>query len=121
MLRVFAPAAADMTEAALLPFDLSIFPVCSPSFNPGPLPRDLASMLSEPLLIDRNSSLRTWFKSAGLKLDRDIVGTSFTDTNALMEAAVTGHGIALGPVSNAIRCSSGKVGSHFRARLARYS
>jgi LysR family glycine cleavage system transcriptional activator len=37
-----------------------------------------------------------WFKSAGLKLDCDIAGTSFTDTNALMEAAVMGQGIALG-------------------------
>jgi LysR family glycine cleavage system transcriptional activator len=38
-------------------------------------------------------------ESAGLKLDRDIAGTSFTDTNALMEAAVTGQGIALGRLS----------------------
>jgi LysR family glycine cleavage system transcriptional activator len=56
-------------------------------------------MLSELLLIDRNLSWRAWFKSAGLKLDRDIVGTSFTDTNALLEAAVTGQGIALGRLS----------------------
>jgi LysR family glycine cleavage system transcriptional activator len=56
-------------------------------------------MLSEPLLIDRNLSWRAWFRSAGLKLDRDITGTSFTDTNALMEAAVTGQGIALGRLS----------------------
>jgi LysR family transcriptional regulator, glycine cleavage system transcriptional activator len=75
------------------------FPVCSPSLNDGRLPRDLASLLSEPLLIDRNLSWRAWFKSAGLKLDRDIVGTSFTDTNALMEAAVAGQGIALGRLS----------------------
>jgi LysR family glycine cleavage system transcriptional activator len=32
-------------------------------------------------------------------LDRDIAGTSFTDSNALMEAAVTGQGIALGRLS----------------------
>jgi LysR family glycine cleavage system transcriptional activator len=56
-------------------------------------------MLSEPLLIDRNLSWRAWFRSAGLKLNRDITGTSFTDTNALMEAAVTGQGIALGRLS----------------------
>src|SRR5258707_7729188 len=75
------------------------FPVCSPSLNGGRLPKDPASMLSEPLLIDRNLSWRAWFRSAGLKLDRDIVGTSFTDTNALMEAAVTGQGVALGRLS----------------------
>ena len=72
--------------------DEECFPVCSPSLNHGRLPKDPASMLSEPLLIDRNLSWRAWFRSAGLELDRDIAGTSFTDTNALMEAAVTGQG-----------------------------
>jgi LysR family glycine cleavage system transcriptional activator len=75
------------------------FPVCSPSLNDGRLPKDPASMLSQPLLIDRNLSWHAWFRSAGLKLDRDIAGHSFTDTNALMEAAVTGQGIALGRLS----------------------
>ena len=75
------------------------FPVCSPGLNNGRLPKDPASMLSAPLLIDRNLSWRAWFRSAGLKLNRDITGTSFTDTNALMEAAVTGQGIALGRLS----------------------
>jgi LysR family transcriptional regulator, glycine cleavage system transcriptional activator len=76
--------------------DEEFFPVCSPSFNGGRLPKDPVAMLAEPLLIDRNLSWHAWFKSAGLKLDREIAGTSFTDTNALMEAAVTGQGIALG-------------------------
>jgi LysR family glycine cleavage system transcriptional activator len=79
--------------------DEEFFPVCSPSLNEGRLPKDPASMLSQPLLIDRNLSWRAWFRSAGLKLDRDIAGTSFTDTNALMEAAITGQGIALGRMS----------------------
>jgi LysR family glycine cleavage system transcriptional activator len=79
--------------------DEEVFPVCSPSFNDGRLPKDSAAMLSLPLLIDRNLSWHAWFKSAGVKLDREIVGTSFTDTNALMEAAVTGQGIALGRLS----------------------
>jgi LysR family glycine cleavage system transcriptional activator len=75
------------------------FPVCSPSLNNGRLPKDPVSMLLEPLLIDRHLSWHAWFRSAGLKLDRDIAGTSFTDTNALMEAAVMGQGIALGRLS----------------------
>jgi LysR family glycine cleavage system transcriptional activator len=79
--------------------DEEFFPVCSPSLNDGRLPKDPASMLSQPLLIDRNLSWHAWFKSAGLKLNRDIVGTSFTDANSLMEAAVTGQGIALGRMS----------------------
>jgi LysR family glycine cleavage system transcriptional activator len=79
--------------------DEEFFPVCSPGLNGGRLPKDPASMLSQPLLIDRNLSWHAWFKSAGVKLDRDIAGTSFTDTNALMEAAVMGQGIALGRLS----------------------
>ena len=79
--------------------DEEFFPVCSPSFNNGRLPKDPVSMLAEPLLIDRHLSWRACFKSAGLTLGRDITGTSFTDTNALMEAAVTGQGIALGRLS----------------------
>jgi LysR family glycine cleavage system transcriptional activator len=79
--------------------DEELFPVCSPGFNDGRLPRDLASMLTLPLLIDRNVSWHAWFRSAGLKLDREIVGTSFTDANSLLEAAVTGQGIALGRMS----------------------
>ena len=84
---------------ALKLLEEEFFPVCSPGLNGGRLPKDPASMLSHPLLIDRNLSWHAWFKSAGLKLDRDIAGTSFTDTNALMEAAVTGQGIALGRLS----------------------
>jgi LysR family transcriptional regulator, glycine cleavage system transcriptional activator len=79
--------------------DEEFFPVCSPGLNDGRLPKDPLSMLSQPLLIDRNLSWHAWFKSAGVKLGRDITGTSFTDTNALMEAAVMGQGIALGRLS----------------------
>jgi LysR family transcriptional regulator, glycine cleavage system transcriptional activator len=79
--------------------DEEAFPVCSPGLNGGRIPKDPASMLSQPILIDRNLSWRAWFKTAGVTLDRDIVGTSFTDTNALMEAAVMGQGIALGRLS----------------------
>ena len=79
--------------------DEEFFPVCSPGLNDGRLPKDPASILSMPLLIDRNLSWRAWFKSAGVMLDREITGTSFTDSNALIEAAVTGQGIALGRLS----------------------
>jgi LysR family glycine cleavage system transcriptional activator len=79
--------------------DEEFFPLCSPGLNGGRLPKDPIAMLAQPLLIDRNLSWHAWFKSAGLKLDRDIAGTSFTDTNALMEAAVMGQGIALGRLS----------------------
>jgi hypothetical protein len=76
-------------------------------------------MLALPLLIDRNVSWRAWFRSAGLKLDRDIVGTSFTDANSLMEAAVTGH-CARVLVCHTIGYSGGKARSVVRTQLARF-
>ena len=63
--------------------------------NGGSLPKESRPILSQPLLIDRNLSWHAWFKSAGAKLDRDIAGTFFTDTNA-DGSCVTGQGIALG-------------------------
>jgi hypothetical protein len=58
-------------------------------------------------------------------LDREIAGTSFTDTNALMDAAVTGQGIALGRLSFArsdilagrlVRLSEQSLRKHDRRR-----
>src|ERR1700675_3592162 len=77
----------------------SFFRCAARASTAGDCRKDPASMLSEPLLIDRNVSWRAWFRSAGVTLDRDIAGTSFTDTNALTEAAVAGQGIALGRLS----------------------
>src|SRR5260370_23629935 len=50
--------------------DEEVFPVCSPGLNGGRLPKDPASMLSQPLLIDRNLPWHPWLKSSGVKLDR---------------------------------------------------
>ena len=76
-------------------------------------------MLSLPMLIDRNLPWRAWFKSAGVRLDRDVRGTSFTDTNALLEAAVTGQGVALGRLSvTRSDIVAGKAGSPIRPRFS---
>src|SRR5258708_20989489 len=60
--------------------DEEFFPVCSPGFDGGRLPKDPASMLSQPLLIDPTLSWHAWFKSARLKLDRHIPGMFLSNT-----------------------------------------
>lgn len=76
-------------------FDEELFPVCSPQFNGGRLPKDPAELLSLPLLRDVNLPWRHWFNFAGIKLKEDLRGTSFTDANLLLEAALSGQGVAL--------------------------
>lgn len=80
-------------------FDEEAFPVCSPTFNGGKLPAKPSEFLDLPLLLDRNIPWPLWFRGAGVKLDRRIVGTSFTDANLLLEAACAGQGIALARAS----------------------
>jgi LysR family transcriptional regulator, glycine cleavage system transcriptional activator len=80
-------------------FDEEVVPVCSPHFNGGRIPRDPVSFLNGPLLIDRNLSWHTWFKSVGVRVDRRIAGNSFVDANLLIEAAVAGQGVALARLS----------------------
>ena len=66
-------------------------------------------MLSMPLLIDRNLVMADLIQVCRFELDRDAAGTSFTDTNALMESAVTGQVIALGRLSVTFRHLAGKL------------
>ncbi|RYX94934.1 MAG: transcriptional regulator GcvA [Bradyrhizobiaceae bacterium] len=76
-------------------FDEDVFPVCSPMFNGGKLPKKPADLPGQPLLLDRNIPWSLWFRAAGLKVNRRILGTSFIDANLLMDAACAGQGIAL--------------------------
>lgn len=80
-------------------FDEEAFPVCSPTFNSGEIPKKPSEFLGLPLLLDRNIPWPLWFRGAGVKLDRRIVGTSFTDANLLLDAACAGQGIALARAS----------------------
>lgn len=75
--------------------DEELFPVCSPSFNDSRLPTTPAELLKMPLLRDTNLPWSYWFEAVGVTVRREIRGTSFTDANLLLEAAVSGQGIAL--------------------------
>jgi len=75
--------------------DEELFPVCSPHFNGGDLPTDPSQLLVLPLLRDLNLPWARWFKLVGIHLREDVRGTSFTDANLLIQAAISCQGIAL--------------------------
>lgn len=75
--------------------DEELFPVCSPHFDGGNLPTDPSQLLGLPLLRDSNLPWAGWFKLVGIHLREDVRGTSFTDANLLIQAAISGQGIAL--------------------------
>ena len=101
--------------------DEELFPVCSPSLNDGRLPKDPASMLSEPLLIDRNVSWRAWFRSAGVTLDRD--RGHFLHRYERPDGSRGGRtrDCARPPLVHAIGYTGGKAGSPVRTQLASFS
>jgi LysR family glycine cleavage system transcriptional activator len=75
--------------------DEELFPVCSPNFNGGKLPAQPSDLLNLPLLHDANLPWKFWFKKLGLHVNEDVRGTSFSDANLLLEATISGQGIAL--------------------------
>jgi len=75
--------------------DEELFPVCSPNFNGGHLPRQPSELLQLTLLHDANLPWKHWLKRAGVKAVEDVRGTSFSDANLLLAAATAGQGVAL--------------------------
>jgi LysR family transcriptional regulator, glycine cleavage system transcriptional activator len=75
--------------------DEELFPVCSPNFNEGQLPTNPAELLRFPLLRDVNLPWERWFAHVGVTLKGELRGTSFTDANLVLQAAVGRQGIAL--------------------------
>ncbi|WP_341318735.1 LysR substrate-binding domain-containing protein [Paraburkholderia sp. IMGN_8] len=73
-----------------------VFPACSPAYldrhGPFDTPADLAraNLLRCPI-----EPWRPWFKSAGLDLPEPIVGPQFVDVGLMVEAALSGQGVAL--------------------------
>ncbi len=75
--------------------DEELFPVCSPNFNEGRLPTSPAELLEFPLLRDLNLPWERWFAHVGVTWKGKLRGTSFTDANLVLQAAVGRQGIAL--------------------------
>jgi LysR family glycine cleavage system transcriptional activator len=72
------------------------FPVCSPTFNGGQLPKTPADLLHVPLLRSDTDLWRPWFEAAGLPdATEPRRGVLFDDSSNLLLAAGDGQGVAL--------------------------
>lgn len=71
------------------------YPVASPSFNAGKLPRSPGKIARSTLLRCDLEPWAPWFRAAGLDLPEPTGGLVFQDSSMLVRAAVEGHGIAL--------------------------
>ncbi len=75
--------------------DDCFYPVASPSFNGGKLPRTPEKLAQHLLLRCELEPWTPWFRAAGLDLPEPTGGLVFQDSSMLVRAAVEGHGIAL--------------------------
>lgn len=73
--------------------DDDIFPVCSPRFRDGDLPRDVHALLGVPLLRLKSREWEHWFSALGV--EAPLRGPVFDDTELALQAAIRGQGVAL--------------------------
>lgn len=71
------------------------YPVASPRFNGGKLPRTPQGLAKHSLLRCEMEPWTPWFREAGLDFLEPTGGLVFQDSSMLVRAAVEGHGIAL--------------------------
>lgn len=74
--------------------DEEFFPVVSPRFNRGRLPKHPAELGKFPLLRSSDEPWTPWFRAAGVHF-KEPHSMVFTDSNLLLQAALDGRGIAL--------------------------
>ncbi|HVL74420.1 MAG TPA: transcriptional regulator GcvA [Noviherbaspirillum sp.] len=75
--------------------DDAFYPVASPRFNGGRLPKTPQQLKHMPLLRCELEPWTPWFRAAGLDLLEPTGGLVFQDSSQLVRAAVEGNGIAL--------------------------
>jgi LysR family transcriptional regulator, glycine cleavage system transcriptional activator len=71
------------------------YPVVSPRFNGGQLPRSPQQLAQSTLLRCEREPWRPWFEAVALERPEPTGGLVFEDSSMLVRAAVEGHGIAL--------------------------
>lgn len=71
------------------------YPVASPRFNGGKLPKSPARLARGMLLRCEGEPWTPWFRAAGLDFPEPTGGLVFQDSSMLVRAAAEGHGIAL--------------------------
>jgi LysR family transcriptional regulator, glycine cleavage system transcriptional activator len=72
-----------------------VFPVCSPGFAGGRLPRTLAGLARAPLLHSPTQPWDEWFHALGATPPARHRGPSFSEAELLLRAALDGLGVAL--------------------------
>jgi LysR family glycine cleavage system transcriptional activator len=72
-----------------------VFPVCSPQFNGGRLPKTLDELAKARLLHTPLQPWDEWFRALGLNVAPSRRGMTFNETDLLLHAAIDGLGIAL--------------------------
>ncbi len=72
-----------------------IFPVASPKWNGGRLPRTPRELLGARIIREDRDDWNRWFKAAGVSLEDPIAGPNFNDSTYALQAAARGEGIAL--------------------------
>ena len=72
-----------------------VFPVCSPRFNGGRLPRTLADLAKAKLLHTPLQPWDEWFAALGVNAPEQRRAMTFSETDTLLRAAISGLGIAL--------------------------
>jgi LysR family glycine cleavage system transcriptional activator len=75
--------------------DEDVFPVCSPRFNGGRLPRTLAALAKARLLHTPLQPWEAWFRALGVTAPSTVRGMTFSETDLLLRAAIDGLGVAL--------------------------
>ena len=72
-----------------------VFPVCSPHFNNGRLPKTLAELAKSRLLHTPLQPWDEWFRALGVRAHLPRRDLTFGETDILLSAAMDGLGIAL--------------------------
>jgi len=75
--------------------DEEIFPVCSPRYRGGKLPRTPQALLECTLLHHVFEPWEEWFRTVGLESAAVPPGPGFSESNLLLRAAAEGQGVAL--------------------------
>lgn len=74
-----------------------LFPVCSPSFNKGRLPKTIAGLKRYRILRDDcQIEWTAWAKHAGVDFADFMHEATYSDSNLMLGAAMAGQGIAIG-------------------------
>jgi len=75
--------------------DDDYFPVASPKFNRGRLPREPRDLLKVRVMREDRDYWAKWFEAAGVPADAPLEGPAFNDSSYSLAAAARGEGVAM--------------------------